>query len=99
MLRCGSFGHGALVRGRRLYTTSLSGDARRRHAARREAAESPLARAREEEARYLFGGPGTDEMLRQLMTVGSFRSATRRRVPTRFEIQIRRELLGENSAS
>ena len=50
----GTFGRTALRRGRRLYSTCLSGRARTRQAARREAAQNPLAKVLEARVRTLL---------------------------------------------
>jgi hypothetical protein len=66
----GSFGRAALERGRRCYSTCLSGASRRRQAARRARAENPLATTLEAEARSLFAGVDTALLTRQFIAGG-----------------------------
>jgi DNA-binding PadR family transcriptional regulator len=92
----GIFGQGALMRGRRYYSTCLSGAGRRRQAARRQAAENPLAETLEAEARSLFGGLDTVELTRQFIAGGGFGTGKRLHKRSPFRAMLRRELLGEN---
>lgn len=91
----GSFGRTALARGRRLYSTCLSGSARRRQAAKRLAADNPLAKAVEGEARHPFGDAQTDRLLQELVTSGGVRATKRYRTRSPLAVTLRRELLGE----
>lgn len=95
----GAFGEGALTRGRRRYSTCLSGDARRRQAARRAAGTNELVEALEANARRLFGGLTYAELTPPLGPDGKpppLRLRTRK--PSRFGARLRAELLGERSA-
>jgi hypothetical protein len=94
----GMFGQGALERGRRIHSTCLSGTGRRRQAARRQAAENPLAQALEAEARHLFGGVDTAELTRQFIASGGFGTLRRIQKRSRFRAGLRREL-GQNIPS
>jgi DNA-binding MarR family transcriptional regulator len=91
----GHFGEGALRRGRRRYSTCLSGTARRRQALRIEAVDE-LADALENETRHLFGGLTYAE-LTQLGPDGRLPFRVRRRTRPRFDAPLRAELLGERS--
>jgi DNA-binding MarR family transcriptional regulator len=94
----GHFGEGALRRGRRRYSTCLSGAARRHQALRIQAVDE-LADAFEKETRRLFGGLTYAELTQPLGPDGRLPF----RVPTRtrpgFDARLRAELLGEHPAT
>jgi hypothetical protein len=92
----GSFGRAALERGRRCYSTSLSGASRRLQAARRARAENPLAQAFEAEGRSLFAGIDTALLTRQFMAGGGFGTLRRRRERSPFRAMLKHELLGRD---
>lgn len=94
-----SFGKAALKGGRRLYSTCLSGENRRRQPVRRARAENSIAKALETEARRLFAGVDTAALSRQFIASGGF--GTPRRVHKRspFRARLRRELLGQDLPS
>lgn len=94
----GHFGEGALRRGRRRYSTCLSGAARRRQALRVEAVDE-LAEALEDEGRRLFGGLTYAELTQPLSPNGRLPFRAPRRTRTRFETRLREELLGERPAT
>jgi DNA-binding MarR family transcriptional regulator len=89
----GHFGEGALRRGRRRYSTCLSGTARRRQALRIEAVDE-LADALENETRHLFGGLTYTELI-QLGPNDRLPFRVRRRRRPGFDGRLREELLGE----
>jgi hypothetical protein len=91
----GGFGRAALRRGRRLYSTCLSGKARERQAARREAADNPLARTLEAEARHLYGGPEAEGLIRELMADVRLQTAARYHRRSPFRARVRKQLLSE----
>jgi hypothetical protein len=91
----GHFGEGALRRGRRRYSTCLSGTARRRQALRIEAVDE-LADAFENETRHLFGGL-TKAELTQLGSNDLLQFRVHRRRRPGFDAFLRAELLGERS--
>jgi hypothetical protein len=95
----GSFGGAALQRGRRCYSTCLSGASRRRQAARRARAENSLAQALEAEARSLFAGVDTALLTRQFMAGGGFGTLRRLRERSAFRARLRCELLGQDIPS
>jgi len=95
----GSFGRAALDRGRRCYSTCLSGASRRRQAARRARAENPLAQALELEARRLFAGIDTARLTRQFIAGGGFGTLRRRHKGSPFRARLRDELLGQGRSS
>jgi hypothetical protein len=92
----GTLGRTALKRGRRLYSTCLSGRARTRQAAKRQAAPNPLAIALEARARTLYGGAHADRTLRHVVAAGGLLTRrTHRRSP--LARTLRFELLGERA--
>jgi DNA-binding MarR family transcriptional regulator len=94
----GHFGEGALRRGRRRYSTCLSGAARRRQAARVNGMNE-LEEALENETRRLFGGLTYAELTPPLGPEGKLPPLrVRPRKRPRFEARLRAELLGEGSA-
>jgi DNA-binding MarR family transcriptional regulator len=99
----GHFGEGALRRGRRRYSTCLSGAARRRQAARVNGMNE-LEEALENEPRRLFGGLTYAELTQPLGADGRPPRllvrplSVRTRARSRFEARLREELLGERSA-
>ena len=93
----GTFGRTALRRGRRLYSTCLSRRARTRQAARREAAQTPLATALEAHARTLFGGPQADRTLRSFVAAGGLLTTQRTRRQSPLARTLRSEILGERA--
>jgi hypothetical protein len=95
----GSFGQAALQRGRRCYSTCLSGASRRRQAAPRARAENPLAQALEAEGRRLFAGVDTALLTRQFIAGGGFGTLTLLHKRSRFRASLRHELLGEGRSS
>jgi hypothetical protein len=95
----GSFGRAALERGRRCYSTCLSGASRRRQAARRARAENPLAQALETEGRRLFAGVDRALLTRQFVAGGGFGTLRRRHKRSRFRASLRHELLGQEHSS
>jgi hypothetical protein len=93
----GYFGEGALRRGRRRYSTCLSGAARRCQALRVEAVDE-LAEAVEDEGRRLFGGLTFAELTQPLDPNGRLPFRIPLRTRTRFDARLRAELLGEHLA-
>ena len=91
----GNFGRTPLKRGRRLYSTCLSGRGRTRQAARRKAAQNPLAIAREAQARTLFGGAQAERTLRSLVAAGGLLTTRRTHRQSPLGRTLRFELLGE----
>jgi hypothetical protein len=91
----GSFGQGALARGRRHYSTCLSGTGRQRQAATRAAGPNDLAEALEAEARLRFSGRKSDDLIR---TLGTTSRPLRRRRPSALRTRLRVELLGEGQS-
>ena len=90
----GSFGQGALTRGRRRHSTCLSGTGRRRQAARRAAGTNELAEALEAESRYLFAGRTNADLIQALGAPGRLLHSQRRR-PSPLRARLQAELLRE----
>jgi hypothetical protein len=68
----GAFGEGAVKRGRRRYSTCLSGSGRRRQAVSHGAEPNELAEALEAHGRRLFAGFSYLDLVRRLGTGGPF---------------------------
>jgi hypothetical protein len=92
----GSFGQGALARGRRRHSTCLSGTGRRRQAAQRAAGRNELAEVLEAERRYLFAGRTNADLIQALGGPGRLLPLhSQRRKPSPFRARLQAELLGE----
>ena len=88
----GTFGRGALKRGRKRYSTCLSGTARVHQA--RFAEPNPLAEALEAEIRSLFGNVDAAELTRKFIMGGGFGTVRRLNKRSPFRTTLQRELLG-----